>query len=146
MFPELSKMIHDYIRPKTRGDWRTIHKYIDSDFKQALVRNHCARPLLNRADGGFVTRFKQLKNLEYQGYNYTILKVTDNVIVLRYYFVKYYYVYTCGGLFKGHIYYRKVDQILFLAEKQYYYFYFELLFIGIVIAYLFSEDHFIITH
>ena len=142
MFPEFSRLVHDYIRPKTRGDWRRLHKYTDNDFKRDLVSNNYAQALLNRVDGGFTTRFKCLKTLEYLGYNYNIIKVTDNVIVLKRYFTQYYYVYNSGGIFKGHVYYRNMDQILFLAEKQHFYME-ELLLMGLsfILWYLFSGDH-----
>ena len=142
MFPEFSQLVHDFIRPKTRPDWRRLHKYTDDDFKRDLVRNNYEKALLKRADGGFTVRFKQLKTLEYQGYNYRIIKVTDNVIVLKRYFTQYYFVYSCGGLFKGPIYYRNTDQILFLAEKHHFYIE-ELIIIclGIIIWNLFCGEH-----
>ena len=108
MFPELSSLIHDYLRPVTRADWRRLHKYKDSDLTRDLDSKF--KPIyeiarLNRMDNGFMQRFKDAK---YIG-GMRVLFINDYIILLKGRFVYYYYIYTTETIIKDNVLYRDLD-------------------------------------
>lgn len=144
MFPELSQLVHDFIRPKTRGDWRRLHKYTLQQFKYDTIdlKSPLFYPMYyNYIDGGFTPKFKQLKTLNYNGFNYSVIKVTDHAIILKYYFTQYYYAYDTISVVHNDIYYRNMDQITYLAGSKHYYLELLIVCLIFILGYLFTTDH-----
>ena len=108
MFPELSSLIHDYLRPITRPDWRRLHKYKDSDLKYTLINDTkpiCKLALLNSKDGGCFPKFKNMKVMN----GMRVIFINDYIIVLRGKFIDYYYIYTNETILKDNVLYRDLD-------------------------------------
>lgn len=108
MFPELSSLIHDYLRPVTRPDWRRLHKYKDSDLTRDLDLKF--KPIyeiarLNRMDNGFTPRFKDIKYIGGK----RVIFINEYIIVLRGRFMDNYYMYSNETIIIDNVLYRNLD-------------------------------------
>lgn len=95
MFPELSKMVHDYARPITRPDWRTLHKYTLNRFNYDIEQLNARLYFIvyyNSIDGGFLPEHN-IKNRN------GLLSMSENKFIIYEYGIYTYYSYTTENLF-----------------------------------------------
>lgn len=107
MFPELSRMVHDYARPKTRPDWRHLHKYTMDQYKYDIqVLNSRLFNIIyyNSIDGGFLPdhNIKSCKGLIY---------FNDTEFIIYRFGTYSRYSYTIEDIFIDDKYYRNTHQL-----------------------------------
>ena len=141
MFPELSKMVHDYARPKTRPGWRTLHKYTLNNFNYDIKKLNARLYFIvyyNLIDGGFLPEHN-IKNRN------GLLSMTENKFIIYEYGVYTYYSYITENLFilKENILYRNTHiinkEIKFQIGYKLALIYFAICF-GVTAIYLFDKN------
>ena len=95
MFPELSRIVHDYARPCTRPDWRRLHKYTHAEFTYDIEELNARLYFMvyyNSIDGGFLSDHN-IKNRK------GIVSMTENKFVIYEYGIYTYYSYITENVF-----------------------------------------------